>query len=71
MESFLRFPLVIEVAGRERPFAMVSCLLEIAGLVAGEREAAAGDACLNNPTRVLRFFQETQLERPRRLQFAP
>ena len=45
-------------------------LLEIAGLVAGERETAAGDAGFHDPTRVLRFFQEARLERPRRPQFA-
>ena len=45
-------------------------LEEIASLVAGQGEAAAGDAGFHDPTRVLRFFQEAQLQLPRKPQFA-
>ena len=70
VEAFLCLPVALSVASLERPLAMDPRLEEIAGLVAGERKAAAGDAGFHDPTRVLRFFQEAQFQLPRRPQFA-
>ena len=70
VEAFLCLSFALRVAGLERPLAMDPRLEEIAGLVAGQGEAAAGDAGFHDPTRLLRFFQEARLELPRRPQFA-
>ena len=61
---------MLRIAGLERPLAMGPRLEKLAGEVAGQGEAAAGDAGFHDPTRVLRLFQEARRERPRRPQFA-
>ena len=69
-EAFARLPIALGVAGGERPLAMGPRLEEIAGEVAHQGEAAAGDAGLHDATRVLRFLQERRGQLPRRPQFA-
>jgi hypothetical protein len=58
VEPFLCLPVALSIAGLERSLTMGASLEEIAGLVAGERKAASGDAGFHDPIRVLRFFQE-------------